>query len=101
TPDDRKAIGALLELQKGARQPSVSSNGASSAKGGDAKTPQGKYDQLVRSGLGWYVMGFAEPADANVKWLRDFTAIYARPSVQSSIKKNTSGDVAAMIPTLK
>lgn len=101
TPDDRKAIAALIALPPGVRPPSVSANGASPALVGDAKTPQAKLDHALRSAVGWYVFGFTEPADSSVKWLKDLVAVYGRPSVQAAIKKNVTGKEGAMIPTIK
>lgn len=100
TPEDRKAITALLTVQPGVRPASVSANGASPAPAGDARTPQAEMDRMLRS-AGWYVIGFAEPADASVKWLKDLSAAYGKPSVQNAIKKQVSSKEAAMIPTIK
>lgn len=101
TPEDRKAIAALIALPPGRRPPSVSANGASPSLAGDARAPQARMDHALRSAVGWYVFGFAEPADTSVKWFKDLVAVYGRHSVQQAIKKNVTGKEGAMIPTIR
>ena len=47
------------------------------------------------------MVGFAEPAEPSVKWLKDLVAAYGKPSVQNAIKKHVTSKEAAMIPTIK
>lgn len=101
TPDDRKAITALLAIPPGVRPATVSANGKAPSQGPEPKTAQAKIDRALRDTVGWYVFGFAEPADSSVKWLKDLAAAYSRPSVQSSIKKHLDKDDAKLIPTLR
>jgi len=101
TPDDRKAITALLTIPPGVRPATVSANGKSPHPAVEPQTGQAKIDLALRDTVGWYVLGFAEPADASVKWLKDLSAAYGRPSVQSSIKKHLGKDEAKLIPTMK
>jgi hypothetical protein len=101
TPDDRKAIAALVAVQPGVRPATVSANGTSPAAPGDARTPQAEIERALRSAVGWHLIGFAEPADSTVKWLKDLSAAYGKPSVQNAIKKHVSSKEAAMIPTIK
>ncbi len=100
-PDDRKAIAALFTIPPGVRAATVTANGKTPGQGPEPTAAQARIDRAMKDTVGWYVFGFDEPADASVKWLKDLTAAYGRPSVQSSIKKHLAKDEAKLVPTMK
>jgi hypothetical protein len=103
SPADRRAIAALLK-------PPFSKDAASVTAGGRSLPParavnkpvteQQAMEAILRSSLGWTLIGIEERPSAVVKYVKDAVATYNRAGVAGSLKK-ALGSGAKNLPTLK
>jgi hypothetical protein len=100
---DRKAIAALLK-------PPFSKDAASVTAGGRSLQPtrprnkpvteQQAIEAILRSSLGWTLIGVEERPSAVAKYITDAVTVYNRPGVTTSLKKAVGSD-AKGLPTVK
>ncbi len=113
--DDRKALAELVALplskdvntvsssgHSGHAEPPPAKAGAKPAAAKPAPAHHGSSGAIVAAvqNLGWYVTGFDDSADAIVKQLKDFVAVYNRKGLHDLLKK-ALGDDATFLPTIK
>ncbi|HVY44330.1 MAG TPA: hypothetical protein VHB21_00565, partial [Minicystis sp.] len=99
-PADAKAVADLLAPVLPKDVNSVSASGHIDVPKLRNLKPQQVQDAMMRSYLGWYVLGMDDGGDAVAKWLREAVAAYNRPGVQKNLKIQLK-DEAKHVPVLR